>query len=108
MVESQATTQFYSDIYLKEEMIDASLETDLSFSSDKARSSLAKLIRPKDTKHLLSFPLGLEEKYQKIFHRVEQIIEEIQDKGNFVSVRDDCSINPKPVMLAMPIRKQTH
>lgn len=108
MAETHNTKQLYFDNNTKEETNDASFETDLSFSSDIPISSQAKLIRPKASEHLFHFPIGLQEKYQKIFQEVEKIIEELQDKINFVSVRDDCSIKPKSVTLVMPIRKKTH
>ena len=107
MVETLKIKQVYFESAVKSETSDASFETDLSYSSDKVRSSQTKIIRPKDTKHLFNFPNGLESSYEKLFNKVEEIIEEIQNKVNFASVRDDCSVKPKSVMLLMPIRKKS-
>lgn len=107
MVETLNIKQVYFESAVKLETSDASFETDLSFSSDKVRSSQTKPIRPKDTEHLFNFPKGLETSYEKLFNKVEQIIEEIQNKVNFANIRDDCSVKPKSVMLVMPIRKKT-
>lgn len=82
------------------EMAD-SLERSLESHSEK-------LQRPKDHRSLFEYPhVQQTDIYSKTYCQVQNIIQELQSILRPVCVKDDCSIQSKPVVLRIPMKRNT-
>ena len=91
-----------------EEVYRSSVETAFSLSTELLPETSSYPSKPRAHCHLFTHPSEqVEENYCKIFAKLEETIKELEDLTLGVNIRDDCSFQPKQVLLRIPKRRHT-
>lgn len=72
------------------------------------QSHCGKVHLPEDHRLLFEIPNEQQsETYNKTFWQVQNVIQELQNTLPPVCIKDECSIQPKPVVLRIPMKRNT-
>lgn len=89
----------------------SSIETAFSLSTELSSDSPShptKPSKPQSQVHLFTEPSpSTVQKYSELFSKLNQTIKELEDLSLGVNIRDDCSFQPKQVLLHIPKRRNT-
>jgi hypothetical protein len=98
----------FTDLKEVSEVFGSSVETNFSLSPELPTDPRTYPTTPKSHQFLFDLPNpGTEERYSFVFSKLESTIKDLEESFISVNIRDDCSFQPKQVLLRVPHRRHT-